>query len=220
MWLQITRDHIPEDDSCYWVLLQVSFIRTGCRCNSTRHQTISALFWWPSRNGRESDFITYLFCLMLQIRRTWKHSPRFQNLSGSDRPNLVCQHSGNKKKKPKLKGFFFCASAIKRCKKPRFRETLNGFSCLSALFNDEINSKYYIASAIDEWMNEHGTLTERCWQRAIEVFGENPVLMPLFLPQIPHEMAWDWTWISKVRGRQLTACAVARTKGFSYKNGY
>jgi len=199
LWLQITRYHIPEDDSFCWVLLQVSFIRRACRCNSTRHQTMSTLPWWPSRNSRESDFITFLFCLMLQIRRIWKESPRFQNLSVSDRPNLVCQHSGNKKKKPKLKCFFFGASAMKRCKNARFRETL------SALFNDAINSQYYIASAIDEWMNEYGALMDRYWQRATEVFGKNSVLMPLFLSQIPHEMAWDWTWISKVRGRQLTA---------------
>jgi hypothetical protein len=33
---------------------------------------------------------------------------------------------------------------------------------------------------------------------------ENPVTMPLFLPQISHELAWDRTRTSAVRGRRLT----------------
>jgi len=48
------------------------------------------------------------------------------------------------KEETKIKMFFFGASSMKRCKNARFRETL------SALFNDAINSQYYIASAIDE----------------------------------------------------------------------
>jgi hypothetical protein len=42
--------------------------------------------------------------------------------------------------------------------------------------------------------------------------GEKPVPGPLCPPQIPHGLAWDRTRASAVRGRRLTAWAMARTK--------
>jgi hypothetical protein len=38
-----------------------------------------------------------------------------------------------------------------------------------------------------------------------EVLGDKPVPLPLFPSQIPHEMTWDRTRASAVRGRRLTA---------------
>jgi hypothetical protein len=43
-----------------------------------------------------------------------------------------------------------------------------------------------------------------------EVLGEKPVPVPFQPPQIPHGLTWDPTRASEVRGRRLTAWAMAR----------
>ena len=48
------------------------------------------------------------------------------------------------------------------------------------------------------------------WQGKTEVLGEKPVPVPLCPPQIPHGLIWDRTRSSAVRGRRLTAWAMAR----------
>jgi hypothetical protein len=60
---------------------------------------------------------------------------------------------------------------------------------------------YEVFSASVEWN----------WPGKTEVLGENPVPMPLCPPQIPHGP----TRASAVRGRQLTAWAMARPYNFS-----
>jgi hypothetical protein len=32
------------------------------------------------------------------------------------------------------------------------------------------------------------------------------------LPQNTHELPWDWTWVSTMKGRQLSACVIAHSK--------
>jgi len=62
---------------------------------------------------------------------------------------------------------------------------------------------------MDEWV----------WNIAVMVLtGENqntlrkkPVPVPLCTPQIPHGLAWIWTWTCVVTGQQLTAWASACT---------
>jgi hypothetical protein len=48
------------------------------------------------------------------------------------------------------------------------------------------------------------------WQGKTEVLREKPVPVPLFPPQIKHGLTRDQTRASAVRGRQLTAWAMAR----------
>jgi hypothetical protein len=45
--------------------------------------------------------------------------------------------------------------------------------------------------------------------RQIEVLGDTPVPLPLRAQQISHRLTWDRTRASAVRGRRLTACAMA-----------
>jgi len=40
-------------------------------------------------------------------------------------------------------------------------------------------------------INEYGALMDRYWQRKTEGLGEKPVPLPLHLPKIPHDPAWD-----------------------------
>ena len=42
-----------------------------------------------------------------------------------------------------------------------------------------------------------------------EVLREKPVTVPLCPPQMSHGLAWDRTRASAVKGKQLTACAMA-----------
>jgi hypothetical protein len=56
----------------------------------------------------------------------------------------------------------------------------------------------------------NGTPIERNLQGKTEVLGEKPVPVPLCSPQIPHGLTRDRTRASAVRGRQLTAWAIAR----------
>jgi hypothetical protein len=46
--------------------------------------------------------------------------------------------------------------------------------------------------------------------------GEKPVPVPLCPPQIPHGLTWDRTRASAVRGRRLTAWAMARPPSLCY----
>jgi hypothetical protein len=48
------------------------------------------------------------------------------------------------------------------------------------------------------------------WREKTEVLGEKPVPVSLYLPQIPHGLNRDRTRASAVRGRRLTAWAMAR----------
>jgi hypothetical protein len=50
---------------------------------------------------------------------------------------------------------------------------------------------------------------EHRWNET-EVLGEKPVPVPLYPPQIPHELTRDRTRASPVGGRRLTAWAMAR----------
>jgi hypothetical protein len=54
------------------------------------------------------------------------------------------------------------------------------------------------------------TSVEWNWQGKTEVLGEKPVPLPLCPPQIPHGLTRDRTRSSAVRGRRLTAWAMAR----------
>jgi hypothetical protein len=56
----------------------------------------------------------------------------------------------------------------------------------------------------------NGSPVEWNWQGKTEVLGEKPVPVPLCPPQIPHGLKGDWTQASAVRGRRLTAWAMAR----------
>jgi hypothetical protein len=56
----------------------------------------------------------------------------------------------------------------------------------------------------------NGAPVEWKWQAKTEVFGEKPVPVPLCSPQIPHGLTRDLTRASAVRGRRLTAWAMAR----------
>ena len=57
----------------------------------------------------------------------------------------------------------------------------------------------------------NGAPVEWNWQGKPEVLGENPVPVPLCPPQIPHGLTRDRTRASAVRGRRLTAWAMARS---------
>jgi hypothetical protein len=77
-------------------------------------------------------------------------------------------------------------------------------SSSSVLLHYAVNFWDYIASAIYKRMRvQHGALVEVKWQGKTEIFGEKPVLVPLHPPKIPHELAWDWTWHSTVKGNTL-----------------
>jgi hypothetical protein len=54
------------------------------------------------------------------------------------------------------------------------------------------------------------TTVEWYWQGKTEELGENPVPVPMCPPEIPHGQTQAWTWASAVRGRLLTAWAMAR----------
>jgi hypothetical protein len=56
----------------------------------------------------------------------------------------------------------------------------------------------------------NGAPVEWNWQGKTEVLGKKPVPVPLCPPQIPHGLTRDWTRASAVRGRRLTAWAMAR----------
>jgi hypothetical protein len=59
----------------------------------------------------------------------------------------------------------------------------------------------------------NGAPVEWDWQGKTEVLGEKPVLVPLCPTQIPHGLTRDRTRASAVRGRRLTAWAMARHVG-------
>ena len=53
----------------------------------------------------------------------------------------------------------------------------------------------------------------RCYrQRTTQVLRERSVSLPLWPPQVPYGMAWNWTGSSAVEARWLTACTVAWTE--------
>jgi hypothetical protein len=56
----------------------------------------------------------------------------------------------------------------------------------------------------------NGVPVEWNWQGKTEVPGEKPVPVPLCPPQIPHGPTLDRTRVSAMRGRRLTAWAMAR----------
>jgi hypothetical protein len=56
----------------------------------------------------------------------------------------------------------------------------------------------------------NGAPVEWNWQGKPEVLGEKPVPVPLCSPQTPHAFNRDRTRASAVRGRRLTAWAMAR----------
>jgi hypothetical protein len=56
----------------------------------------------------------------------------------------------------------------------------------------------------------NGAPMEWNWQGKPEIVREKPILMPLCWPQIPHGLSRDRTRASAVRGRRLTAWAMAR----------
>jgi hypothetical protein len=56
----------------------------------------------------------------------------------------------------------------------------------------------------------NGVPVEWNWQGKTEVLAEKPVPVPFCPPQIPHGLARDRTQASAVRGRRLTAWAMAR----------
>jgi len=62
----------------------------------------------------------------------------------------------------------------------------------------------HVVLVVDEWV-------EWFWQGKTEILGENPVLVSLCPPQIPHILAWNRTRALAVRGRRLTAWATARS---------
>ena len=75
----------------------------------------------------------------------------------------------------------------------------------NALFNCDISC--YTTWMVDKWIwSCHGMMLpgdKRSTQK-------KPVLEPLPLSQIPHVLAWDWTLLSAVKARSLTASAIAR----------
>ena len=60
----------------------------------------------------------------------------------------------------------------------------------------------------------NGAPVEWNWQGKTEVLGEKPVLLPLCPSQIPHGPTRDRTRTSAVRGRRLTASAMAQPLWF------
>ena len=60
------------------------------------------------------------------------------------------------------------------------------------------------------WSTGRMTLTGEHWGAWIK-----PVPVPLFSPQIPHELAWDWTRSSTVRVRQQTFRALTQPERVS-----
>jgi hypothetical protein len=58
----------------------------------------------------------------------------------------------------------------------------------------------------------NGAPVEWNWQGKTEVLGEKHVPVPLCAPQIPHGLTRDRTRTSAVRGRRLTAWAMARSQ--------
>jgi hypothetical protein len=58
----------------------------------------------------------------------------------------------------------------------------------------------------------NGAPVEWNWQEKTKVLGEKPVAVPLCPPQIPYGLAHDRTRASAVRGRRLTAWAMARPR--------
>lgn len=68
------------------------------------------------------------------------------------------------------------------------------------------------------WLNERcAEMVECYWSRKISILGEESVPMQHFPPQIPHELVWDWTQTSTVRGWWLTTWAMTPPK-FSIYN--
>jgi hypothetical protein len=64
----------------------------------------------------------------------------------------------------------------------------------------------------------NGAPVEWNWHRKTEVLGGKPVPVPLCPPQIPHGLTRDRTLASAVRGRRLTAWAMARPFGLRVKS--
>jgi hypothetical protein len=62
----------------------------------------------------------------------------------------------------------------------------------------------------------NGARVEWSWQGETEVLGEKPVPVPLCQPQIPMDWSRDQTRASAVRGRRLTAWAMARPSSDAY----
>jgi hypothetical protein len=56
-------------------------------------------------------------------------------------------------------------------------------------------------------------MVEWYWQGKAEELGEKPVLVPLCPLQIPRGLTWARSWASAVRGRRLSAWAMARPLG-------
>jgi hypothetical protein len=48
-----------------------------------------------------------------------------------------------------------------------------------------------LTKTVTDLKKEHETLVEWYWYGKAEVFGEKPILLPLFSPQIQLGLAWD-----------------------------
>ena len=68
--------------------------------------------------------------------------------------------------------------------------------------------------SVGEWKlwSLHGMTT----QRGTEVLQEKPVPVPLYQPQIPYKLTWDWTRSSVVTGPRLTDWKVTFNLIISY----
>jgi hypothetical protein len=58
--------------------------------------------------------------------------------------------------------------------------------------------------------HEYSALVEKSWQGKSEILSENPIPVPLCLPQILHELAWDRTWASVVTILQIMSRAMTQ----------
>jgi hypothetical protein len=69
----------------------------------------------------------------------------------------------------------------------------------------ETESIWYVGHAVSERGIDMGNLSTR----------RKPSSLPLYLPQIPHDLAWDRTWAAAVGGWRLTVWSAAWPKNWT-----
>jgi hypothetical protein len=75
----------------------------------------------------------------------------------------------------------------------------------SLLFTKTVVCQEYKTSVINEWMDGTVHWIKYTTKRNTAIPRENPLPLPLGLPQIPNRLAWDWSRDFAVKCRRLKA---------------
>jgi hypothetical protein len=166
---------------------------------------------WPETQ-KIIEYTVHLFtirnaCLFLSVRRRTA-CRLYQELSSS--PPHSQQYPIRHAYHPT--GIFSSAAINSRQK---FPYGLRQWSYILTMPYNATECSDYIASVTEELMGTEHWQTDTNRRKPKYSEKNRPVPVPLHPPQIPHELAWDQTWASKVTGQHLNIPATASLQHLS-----